>query len=557
MKKVITYKSGNKIIEKTTDYIPFRYIWAILISIAETAAIIGIVIALTYLVPYFFVVVILTQVGCVLNVIARDDNPDYKVPWLLFIICVPVIGFMMYFMFYSRKLKRKYIKRLKELASCRYKKDDTTALNELKNTSIYAYNQVNMLLKTSGTHVFTDTSVTYYNSGEKMQKAMLEALKSAKNYIFLEYFIIDEGIFWRSILDILLDKVKQGVEVKLIYDDVGCMKTLPGNYYKKLNKLGISATMFSRLKGQADNEFNNRNHRKILIIDGVVGFTGGINIADEYINEKERFGHWKDVGVKLCGSAVMELTQIFLTDFGISQKEKPNFDKYFKLALAANFNNMPVTRSQGVAEVDSLTDKLPNANNGACEQKDYQINNGFVVPFGDGPKPIYPTRVAKNIIINMLGTAKKYAYFTTPYLIIDNEMCSALENAALRGIDVKIIVPHIPDKKIIFAMTKSYYPRLINAGVKIYEYLPGFIHAKTMVVDGETAIVGTINLDYRSLVHHFENGVYMHRCPCIQDISADIQNTLSCSKQIESTDLKNRPLRRFFNSVLRILAPLM
>lgn len=526
MKKVITYQTGETLKEKSIDYIPLRYIWATLISIAETAAIIGIVIALCYYVPYFYIAVFLSQVGCVINVIACDDNPDYKVPWLLFILCVPVIGFMMYFMFYSRKLKRKYIKRLKEVESSTYKKNNTNEINQLKNKNIYAYNQANLLIKTAGTNIFTDTAVTYYNSGENLHQSMLNALKNAKKYIFLEYFIIDEGEFWNSILDILLLKTKEGVDVKVVYDDVGCMKTLPGNYHKKLKKLGIDATMFSRLKGQADNEFNNRNHRKIMVIDGCIGFTGGVNIADEYINKKERFGHWKDVGIKLEGSAVLELTKLFLMDYAINSNKKLDFNKYYTYPTSEDLQNQ-------------------------------SINKGFVVPFGDGPKPIYPTRVAKNIIINMLGAAKKYAHITSPYLIIDNEMCTALENAALRGIDVKIIVPHIPDKKLIFAMTKSYYPRLINAGVKIYEYLPGFIHAKSIVVDDETAIVGTINLDYRSLVHHFENGVYMYDCPCISDIVLDINQTLSKCKQITKSDLRTRPLRRFINSILRILAPLM
>ena len=290
----------------------------------------------------------------------------------------------------------------------------------------------------------------------------------------MEYFIIEEGTFWNSILEILKKKAAVGVEVKVLYDDIGCMMTLPGDYYKTLKSYGIEARPFSRLRGNADSEFNNRSHRKIMVIDGKIGYTGGVNIADEYINEIVKFGHWKDTAIRLEGEAVWELTKLFLVDFGINVKK----------LLAARNDWYPVQR-----------------NNSA---------QGYIIPFGDGPHPIYERRVGKSVIQNMLSSATRYAWITSPYLIIDNDLCTTFENTALRGVDVRIIVPHIPDKKLVFGMTRSFYHRLMAAGVKIYEYEPGFIHAKSYLVDDDYAMIGTINLDYRSLVHHFENGV----CNC-------------------------------------------
>lgn len=322
-------------------------------------------------------------------------------------------------------------------------------------------------------------------------------------------------------MQILKEKAKQGVEIKVAYDDIGCMLTLPGNYSKILKSYGIEATPFSRLRGSADSEFNNRNHRKITVIDGVVGYTGGINIADEYINEYEKYGHWKDVGIRLEGEAVWELTKLFLIDFGINVKTMPKIEN----------------------------DIYPEVSNVKEE--------GYVVPFGDGPKPLYERRVGKSVIQNLLNTVTKYVYITTPYLIIDNDLCVSIENAALRGVDVRIIVPHIPDKKIVFNMTRSFYKRLMSAGVKIYEYEPGFIHAKTYIADDKYAMVGTINLDYRSLVHHFENGVWMYNCECIKDLKNDIEDTLSKSIEIVPNILKTNVFNRFFRALVRIFAPML
>ena len=322
-------------------------------------------------------------------------------------------------------------------------------------------------------------------------------------------------------MEILKKKAAAGVEVKVLYDDIGCMATLPGNYHVILKQYGIEATPFSRLKGNADSEFNNRSHRKITVIDGKIGYTGGVNIADEYINAIERFGHWKDTAIRLEGEAVRELTKLFLVDFGINKRK------------------MEITG----------TDLYPMQ----LKMKE----QGYLIPFGDGPYPIYEHRIGKSVIQNMLSGATKYAWVTSPYLIIDNDLCTDFENAALRGVDVRIIVPHIPDKKLVFAMTRSFYHRLMKAGVKIYEYEPGFIHAKSYLVDDDYAMIGTINLDYRSLVHHFENGVWMYQCDACKSLKADMEDTLNKSILVTEDMLKQSLAQRFICSVVRVFAPMM
>lgn len=515
-----SYYVNKKKITREYTYIPTRYIIAAVLTVLEILAIIGLVVALCISVPLFYSLAVLTQVACMISIIASDDNPDYKVPWLLVVTVLPVIGFMLYFMFYSRKLKPRFVRRLKELKDNSYVKDDAAEFESLEKDSRVAYRQAKMLCNLSESHLFTNTKADYFSQGEEMFESMVQDLKNAKSYIFLEFFIIEEGLFWNTVLEILRKKVAEGVDVRLIYDDIGCMKTLPGNYSKTLNSYGIKTVPFSRLRGHADNEFNNRSHRKILVIDGKIGYTGGINLADEYINKRKRFGHWKDTGVRLEGEAVWDLTKLFLIDYGINAKEMP--------AITAE-----LYPKQDISAV------------------------GYMVPFGDGPRPIYTRRIGKSVIQNMLYSANRYVYMTTPYLIIDNDLCTVIENTALRGVDVKIIVPHIPDKKIVFAMTRSYYKRLMDAGVQIYEYEPGFIHAKSYLADDDICMIGTINLDYRSLVHHFENGVWMYGCPAAEELKADISETLTKCIKVTPDMLKTNFVQRFVRSVVRIFAPLL
>ena len=520
MKKTLHYQVDGRTVDREVNYIPVRFILAIIFAVLETAAVIAAVMVCSYYIPYFYLLVWATEIAVVIKIIASDDNPDYKIPWLMVVLLIPVAGFMMYFLFYDRKLQKRFIRRMDAMKSIGHKPDDGHLFDALAGESLEAHNQAKMLCSIAESHLYTDTKQEYFSLGEAMFARLLEDLRSAEQFIFMEYFIIEEGHFWNSILEILKEKAASGVEVKVVYDDIGCMMTLPGDYHKTLRRFGIDATPFSALKGNADSEFNNRSHRKITVIDGKIGYTGGVNIADEYINEVVKFGHWKDVGLRLEGDAVKELTNLFLIDYGINVRKMPE----------QKHNYFPKC---AVAE------------------------KGYMIPFGDGPAPIYNRRVGKSCIQNMLNQADRYVYMMSPYLIIDNELCQTIENAALRGVNVKLILPHVPDKKIILEMARSYYHRLMEAGVEVYEYEPGFVHAKVYLADDEYGMVGTINLDYRSLVHHFENGVWMYRCECLKDIREDFTQTFSRCIPMDKTKIKWSLPRRFLRAVLKVFTPML
>lgn len=518
-KKICIRYDIDRTEEREINYIPVRYIVAILLAIFETVAVIAIVILLSYYVPYFYLAMWITEIATIIHIIASDGNADYKIPWLIVVLVIPVGGLMLYIMFGSRKLKKKFIRRLEAMRDI-YQNDDDTTLENLEKLSPNAYDQAKILQRIANCHVFTNTAQQYFPLGEDMFPHLLADLRQAKSFILMEYFIIEEGKFWNPILEILKEKAAAGVDVKVIYDDVGCMMTLPGNYDKILGRYGINAVPFSKLKGNADSEFNNRSHRKITVIDGKIAYTGGLNIADEYINAVVKYGHWKDVGLRLEGEAVRELTRLFLTDYCINVEsvQKTELD-YF-----------PEHSVEG---------------------------DGFVIPFGDGPMPIYKRRVGQTVIEDMLNHAHNYVWIMTPYLIIDNQLCTCLENAALRGVEVKLLLPHIPDKKIIFEMARSHYHRLMDAGVQIYEYTPGFVHAKVYLADGETAMVGTINMDYRSLVHHFENGVWLHRCSAVDSIREDFESTFRKCLRMSKENTKWTLPQRFVRAVLKVFAPML
>ena len=520
MKGKLRYQVEGRTVEREVNYIPVRFILAIMLAVLETLTILTIVAALSYYVPYFYLLVWCTEIACVIRIIASEDNPDYKIPWLLVVLIVPIAGFMCYFLFYDRKLHKRYVKRLEKLKAIGHKPEGSELLEELQTVSPAACSQAKMICNIGETHLYSNTKQEYFALGEDMWSRLLEDLRGAEKFIFMEYFIIEEGIFWNSILEILSEKAASGVEVKLVYDDIGCMMTLPGDYARQLRKQGIEAWPFSALKGNADSEFNNRSHRKITVIDGKIGYTGGINIADEYINEVVKHGHWKDTGLRLEGDGVKELTNLFLVDYGLNCFREPEVEQ----------NYFP----------------------------EYVVEEGgWIIPFGDGPNPIYKREVGKSVIQNMLNQANDYVYMMSPYLIIDNELRQAIENAALRGVNVKLILPGIPDKKLVYEMARSHYQRLLDAGVEIYEYTPGFVHAKVYLADGEIAMVGTINLDYRSLVHNFENGVWMYRCECLKDIREDFADTLKKCVRIDESKIRWSLVQRFVRSVVKVFAPMM
>ena len=520
MKKNIKVYEKGKYVEKEINYIPVRYIISVLLTIFEIASIMAIMFLLAIYVPYFYIAIIITEVFVVIGIIGSNENPDYKIPWLLFVIILPIVGFMLYFLFHQRKLPKKIVKRLNKYHNSLDYKDGEN-FEELEKENSLIASQAKVLTNIANTHLYKNTELVYYSTGEEMYDAMIRELEKAEKFIFLEYFIIEEGKFWDSILEILKRKAKESVEVKVLYDDIGCMGTLPGNYFRLLKKHNIDCIPFSKLKGQADGEFNNRSHRKILVIDGKVGFTGGVNIADEYINHRIVYGHWKDTGIKLKGEAVNELTKLFLTNYYININNEVEID----------FSNYYISEKEN--------------------------NNSYVIPFGDGPNPIYEKQVGKTVIMNLLSHAKKYVYITTPYLIIDNELMRAIENASLRGVDVRLLVPHIPDKRLVFEMTKSNYQILIKSGVKVYEYLPGFVHAKSYISDDVVGMIGTINLDYRSLTHHFENGVWIYGDKVIIDMKNDFEKCLEKSMLMNDKKVKNNIIRKLLRAIIRIFSPLL
>ncbi|MBQ3572527.1 MAG: cardiolipin synthase [Clostridia bacterium] len=514
------YEIRHKEAKRYAHNIPPRYLIALAIMILKLILIIGVITTITVIVPYFYVLTVITQIVCVIRIISSDDNPDYKAPWLLVVLLLPIAGYTLYLLFYSRQLGHTHRKRLKEISKFNYKKDDDLAFERLKKEDKDAHNMAKMLCDISQTHLFENVKQQYFSSGEEAFPYILEDLKKAEKFIYLEFFIIESGKFWDCVLDILKQKAKEGLDVKVLFDDIGCMRTLPPDYERKLKKFGIQGLTFSKMRASTNNEFNNRNHRKMIIIDGKVGYTGGINIADEYINERNRFGYWKDNCIRLEGECVWEFIELFLMDYAINSKSLPQ----------------------------RRNDFYPTAN---------FSQEGYVIPFGDGPKPMYERKVAMNTIQTMIDSSKDYFWVMTPYLVPDNDTCASLEKAALKGVDVRIILPHIPDKKIVFGITRSYYNRLINAGVKIYEYKPGFVHAKNYLSDGKTAIVGSVNLDYRSLAHNFENGVWMYKTEVIADIKADFDKTLEDCIQIDKSMIKISKLRQLLRGIVRIFAPLL
>jgi len=368
--------------------------------------------------------------------------------------------------------------------------------------------------------VYDQTDSKFFSSGESMWLHILEDLKKAEKFIFLEYYIVEEGLMWDSMLDILEQKAAQGVEVKMLYDDIGCMATLPVDYTIQLRGRGIEAHKFNKVIPRLTVAYNNRDHRKILVIDGQVAYTGGINLADEYINHVERFGYWKDSGIRIDGPGVKALTRLFLMTWYINRGEISDFDQYH----------------------------LENQS---------RSGQGLCIPYGSGPKPIFRTQVGKKVYQSLINQATDSIYITTPYLIIDYDLTESIKNAAMRGVDVRIVTPFIPDKKLIQLITRGAYPDLLLAGVRIFEYSPGFIHSKQMLVDSDFASVGTINLDYRSLLHHYENAVLLYKTESIAEIQEDFEEIFSISQEIFLQTIKNSWYQKLIKEIAQLLAPIL
>ncbi|MCI8280364.1 MAG: cardiolipin synthase [Lachnospiraceae bacterium] len=477
-------------------------------------------------IQYSFINILVQIVGAVvvLYIINQWSNPAYKLVWTFVILIFPILGLLIYFVFgrsVLTKTTREDMERV-HCEVCQFLPENKDLEHKIYQESRSVASQSKYISDWSDFPVYTNTEVTYYKCGEEMFPDMLKDLERAEHFIFLEYFIIAEGNMFGQVLEILKKKVAQGVDVRLIYDDFGCVTTLPHKYYLQMQELGIKCMAFNQLRPIMSIIMNNRDHRKIFVVDGTVGYTGGLNLADEYINELERFGYWKDTGIRLEGDGVWSFTLMFLEMWNYMNHSSENYMDYHPKRY----------------------------------QKQPFLADGYVQPYGDSP--LDGEKVGENVYMNIIGHARDYVYIFTPYLILDNEMLTYLRNAAKSGVDVRIVTPEVPDKKLVFWMSQSYYRRLLECGIRIYQYKPGFIHAKSFVCDDRVATVGSINMDYRSLYLHFECGVWMYRTQAVRKVKEDSLDTIARSREITLEFCKNQPwIKRVVLSVLRLLAPLV
>lgn len=474
-----------------------RFIINALLVIGQVALIAYFISLLSERYIYVFLVTRIIAYLVVVLLINKKQNPNLKIPWIVFILITPIAGTLSYLafgkQFFPKQKSRRYLY-YNDLLSKYLKHDELNLKENILDQSKYIEN-------VTGFHMTKNNNLKYYNCGEDIYKDLIEDLKNAKEYIFLEFFIFSKGKLLNELLDILKQKVKEGLDIRIIYDDIGSVRNLNVRFNRKIEKMGIKCLKFHPFIPFVSASHNNRDHRKIIIIDGKVCYTGGINIADEYINLIHPFGYWKDNGLKIEGDALNSMLVLFLTTWNANYKKKDEeFDHFFK---------------------------------------EHTISNDvYVQPFGDCPAPIFHEYVSENAYLNIINSAKKYLYITTPYLIIDFTVLNQLRLAAKRGVDVRIIVPHIPDKKLVFWVTQSNYNELINAGVRIYEYTPGFIHSKYILSDDEISILGTVNFDYRSFVHHFECASLMTNIPNYNEMYRDYIETMEKSQEIKKEDVK-------------------
>ena len=456
-------------------------------------------------------------------VVARQEHGDYKLIWVFMILLFPIFGGVLY-VFFSFQMSTKKLRNKIDL-TCKKKLDylkSYTAESENVIRLLPEYSrQIRYLCDHAGFSIHSDNVVEYIPSGEEKHARLLSELEKAEKYIFLEYFIIQEGKMWNSVLEVLKKKAAEGVTVRVLYDDLGCFMLLPKDYGRQLKKYGIESAIFNPFRPFLSTVQNNRDHRKIVSIDGKVAFTGGINIADEYINAVEKHGHWKDCAVMVKGSAAHSFTLMFLEMWEIASGSNEDYSIF-------------------------------------CKQDTYKnkyCRNGFVIPYSDSPMD--KENVGEQVYQRILSDAKDYVYICTPYLIIDDSMMKSLCLAAKSGVDVRIITPYKGDKWFVHLTTRSYYRELIRAGVKIYEYEKGFIHSKTFVSDDRIATVGTTNLDFRSLYLHFECGMWMCDCPSVLDVKKDFEDTLKVCRKITEKNCESNFFVRIIQDFLRVFAPLM
>lgn len=462
----------------------------------------------------------------VIYIMNEDINSSFKLAWIIPVLVIPVFGTALY-IFVNLQVGTKYIKKRTtdiQTQIAPLLEQNEQVLKNLEEADRSEVGFANYMNHSAGYPIYQNSSVKYFPIGELKFEQMIQELEKAEKFIFLEYFIVAKGYMWDTILDILKRKVKEGVEVRMLYDGMCSLMLLPYKYPEELERYGIKCKIFSQIKPILSTHQNNRDHRKILVIDGHTAFTGGINLADEYINRIDRFGHWKDTAVMIKGEAVRSFTLMFLQMWNITERQQEDYAKYVTTPYVAELQE--------------------------------EDGRGFVLPYGDNP--FDSENVGKQVYIDVLNRARKYVHIMTPYLILDDEMVEALSYAAKRGVETIIIMPHKPDKLYAYLLARTYYKELLDKGVRIYEYTPGFVHAKVFVSDDDKAVVGTVNLDFRSLYLHFECGAYMFKDPAVFKIEADFRATLDKCQEITLEDCRKlSPVKRFLGQVLRLIAPLM
>lgn len=457
----------------------------------------------------------------VLRLYSKDTNSAFKLPWIMLIMALPVMGMSLYLMTQIRSVSRYTQRKLRAARASIHQSlpDSDDALKQIASLDPAAAGACRHLLTSSCSPVYKNTSVTYYPEAVQAFEAMKLALEQAEDFIFMEYFIVDSGEAFSQIREILSRKARQGVDVRLMYDDFGSIGYVNLRFARELNQEGIRCQVFNPALPVLNLFMNHRDHRKITVIDGKIGFTGGYNLANEYFGITQPYGHWKDTGIRMEGDAVQGLTATFLELWSAAVRTNEDPARYLSVRHSVSAQ-------------------------------------GFVQPFGDDPLDSEPA--AENAYLNIIGSATKYVWFMTPYLIITDELSRALGLAAKRGVDVRIITPGIPDKKPVYAVTRSYYAQLIRQGVRIFEYTPGFCHGKQCVSDGKVACIGTSNLDYRSLYHHFENNTMLYHCPAVADIEQDFAKTFSQCREVTEEYRSSRPVSlRIWQCILRLFSPLL
>lgn len=471
---------------------------------------------------YFAPIMTLVTIVMVIHIVDKDMNPAYKVSWLAPLSIFPFFGTLLYLFLHTIPGNKLAIRSLKEniKKTKPYLFQHRENLQEMESKSNSYKGLADYVHKMGNYPVYKNTKVVYYDDTVEGFEAIFSAMRSAKEFIFAEYFILKPGRILDEFVKILEEKAKEGVEVRFMFDAIS-MFNLPRNFEEELIKKGIKVKIFAPVAPILSTYQNNRDHRKVLVIDNDQAFSGGVNLADEYVNYIEVYGHWKDNVIKIRGEAVKSMTAIFLQMWNIFSKKKDDYEKY-------------------LAPRDSF----------------FPDSEEYVIPYADAPGD--GESLAKNVYLHMIYSAKKYVHIMSPYLVLDNETVTALTFAAKRGVDVKIIVPHIPDKKIPFAVARSFYKDLIPEGVKIYEYTPGFIHSKVMVVDDEATTVSTVNLDFRSMYLNFENGIFICGDETPLEVEKDFQDTIVISHRVKMDFYYELPRHyRFYGSFMKIFGPLM